>query len=295
MRTPVRYNTTKHLCGGGHMPTQRPHPATTGGEARCPVCNSPRASKYGHSRGKQRFKCSDCGRIYTYTGRLYPGVRKTAQFQEFLALCSQPMPLRMMAAALGIALSTAFRWRHLYLAGLASPQLPDPAHMEQTALLGATPVYAGASSLASSPAKPVIARFGFAPCLAPPVTCVAHWMPVPSDGMVYSLVTSPLLTPEDVTRALPLAGAQPGSQVITPRWTAVLMQVASGPDQQCDKLILSPYHQARHPRFFRQLREMSLRYRAWMRAFRGVALKYLPQYTCWFNHVGQLTVSISGA
>lgn len=94
----------------------------------CPHCGQGWVQKHGFMRRKdgaraQRYLCRSCSRTFSEnTGTPAARLRKTAEWNEMMMLLPEEIPLRKMAARLGVRLTTAFRWRHRAAAVLA--QLP---------------------------------------------------------------------------------------------------------------------------------------------------------------------------
>lgn len=86
-------------------------------EPRCPECGSDQAVRNGHSRGLQRFWCCDCGKTYSNASDTpLSGLRMKDRFAEFASCMADGLTIRATAKRMGIATSTAFRWRHRFLA-----------------------------------------------------------------------------------------------------------------------------------------------------------------------------------
>ncbi len=92
----------------------------------CPHCACEKMSKYGFSKGVQRYKCSGCGRTFTETtGTVLHGHRDKEKFLKFAChmLEEDYTPLRKMAGKFQIHLETAFEWRHKVLVSI--PELDE--------------------------------------------------------------------------------------------------------------------------------------------------------------------------
>ncbi len=74
----------------------------------------------------QRYACKACGRSFNpTTGTPEARLRKRMEWEVHKQLMTAAAPLRKVAARLGIHLTTAFRWRHLFMQALcAEPQPP---------------------------------------------------------------------------------------------------------------------------------------------------------------------------
>lgn len=87
-----------------------------GEDRRCPRCDSPGAVSMGRSRGLRRYKCKSCGRTFNAaTGTPLSGLHRKEQWLSFGASLSRGETVRTSADRCGVAVSTAFRWRHRFL------------------------------------------------------------------------------------------------------------------------------------------------------------------------------------
>ncbi len=96
------------------------------GQRRCPTCEGAQVVRHGSFRmasGQrvQRYLCKTCRRTFSpNTGSPAYRIRKQEQWREMVELLADNLPLRQVASRLGIALSTAFHWRHRALAALSA-------------------------------------------------------------------------------------------------------------------------------------------------------------------------------
>ncbi|WAH39271.1 IS1595 family transposase [Alicyclobacillus dauci] len=89
----------------------------------CPRCKGKSTVRYGKfskTSDRQRYKCKSCGRTFTdLTGTPLAYVKKPANMWDEVARCMRDgYSCRRIAKELGIAVSTAFEWRHRILASL---------------------------------------------------------------------------------------------------------------------------------------------------------------------------------
>ncbi len=95
-----------------------------GEERRCPHCGSGGAVSRGKSRGLRRYRCKSCGRTFgALTGTALSGLHRKERWLSFAASLAEGETIRGAAVRCGIAPSTAFRWRHRFLAAVR--QSPD--------------------------------------------------------------------------------------------------------------------------------------------------------------------------
>lgn len=86
----------------------------------CPHCNSNLYVKNGSRQGIQRYKCKACCKIFTFkSGTALHKLKKPDKFELYKSLMLESyLPLKKIAAKVGISFQTAFDWRHKILSGL---------------------------------------------------------------------------------------------------------------------------------------------------------------------------------
>lgn len=88
----------------------------------CPACRSTRFSRSGtfqlkNGTRKQRYRCCDCGKYFNCdTGTPKANLKRQKEWDEMQSKMAETISLRSMARLLGVHLSTAFRWRHRWMA-----------------------------------------------------------------------------------------------------------------------------------------------------------------------------------
>jgi transposase-like protein len=87
------------------------------GEDRCcPRCGATGAVANGKARGLQRYQCKACGRTFgALTGTRLSGLHRKEEWLTFGACLAEGDSIKASAERCGIAVSTAFRWRHRFL------------------------------------------------------------------------------------------------------------------------------------------------------------------------------------
>ena len=96
-------------------------------KVRCARCASTQVSKWGIAHRLQRYRCRDCLRTFNaLTGTLLARLRHKSVWLGFSAALQQTLSVRKSAKACGVAPSTAFRWRHRFL---AAPAACKPAQL----------------------------------------------------------------------------------------------------------------------------------------------------------------------
>jgi transposase-like protein len=91
--------------------------AHSGGSRACPHCNSSLLVKNGSANGLQRFKCRHCARTFNaLTGTPLARLHLRDKWMGQTQALGEGLSLNQVAQRLGVAQSTAFRWRHRFLA-----------------------------------------------------------------------------------------------------------------------------------------------------------------------------------
>lgn len=89
----------------------REHPAA------CPKCQCQRIVRNGQANHVQRFKCRGCGATFnTLTGTPLARLRHRAKWLQQAEAMDAGLSVRKAAARMGVHRTTAFRWRHRFLA-----------------------------------------------------------------------------------------------------------------------------------------------------------------------------------
>ncbi len=90
---------------------------------RCIHCNSAVLVKNGHSQGLQRYRCRACLRTFNAaSGTPLAHLRHKARFYQQGECLAQGLTVREAAAAMDVAVSTAFRLRHRFLTAVVPHQ-----------------------------------------------------------------------------------------------------------------------------------------------------------------------------
>lgn len=90
---------------------------TTAVTPSCPHCAATKVVKNGSADGLQRYKCKLCRKTFNaLTGTPLARLRKKGKWLEQTAALRDGLSLKRAAERIGIARTTAFRWRHRFLA-----------------------------------------------------------------------------------------------------------------------------------------------------------------------------------
>ena len=89
----------------------------------CPHCGFDDVVKNGHACGLQRYACRTCTKTFSNASdSALSGLHGKDRFVEFGRCMAAGMTIRQTAREMGIAASTAFRWRHRFLEGVVHHQ-----------------------------------------------------------------------------------------------------------------------------------------------------------------------------
>jgi len=84
----------------------------------CPRCGCGRVHRCGQASGLQRFRCLGCGRSYNaLTGTPLARLRKKERWLPFLQCVLESRTVRDAARVVGVHRTTSFRWRHRFVPG----------------------------------------------------------------------------------------------------------------------------------------------------------------------------------
>lgn len=111
--------------------------ASPGEQRACPHCGHGKFVRCGKVDGLQRFRCKGCGKSYNaLTGTPLARLRKKDRWLDFGQSLSEGDTVVASAERCGVAISTAFRWRHRFLtAGEPDPTLTGIVEADETFVL----------------------------------------------------------------------------------------------------------------------------------------------------------------
>jgi transposase-like protein len=87
-----------------------------GDQRQCPHCSGSHVVVWGSANGLHRYRCRDCGRTFNaLTGTPLARLRYKETWLTFGEALQNADSVRKSAKACGVAVTTAFRWRHRFL------------------------------------------------------------------------------------------------------------------------------------------------------------------------------------
>ena len=256
--------------------------------ASCPHCGSTRVEGHGTYPRKDgsrqpRQRCRTCTRTFNvHTGTPLNWIKKRAEWQIMTATISRWMPVRRMAAALCVQVTTAFRWRHRLFAAV-SPQ-PQPVLTGTVAASEAYVPYSekgsrrpgGPGSVGAQSARGIFPETG----------------PSRFRRFVHGQPSFVLLACAGEQQAVVLTGAgRPSASLLKASLQPLLgtrarvQAVGLAPYAQACRLLGVPCAEAAQGRWL--VDGLRRQFYAWLHPMRGVATRYLLHYVTWFSLRGR--------
>ena len=263
----------------------------------CPHCGS--GCVHGHGSfglmdgaRQQRYRCRSCGRTFNQdTDTPLSYLKKRDRWEQLAEGMAQGLSIRSLAAALNIAVATAFRWRHRLLGALC--RRPQPVLTGQAAASEAYVPYSekgsrqtdGRGAYGVRRARAAGAGFGrrrFRRFINGKPSCVL--LACAGEQRVVAIVSSGQPAPEQLQSTLAQtlgAGAELSTLGLAPYAAACLRlgvphREAWGPGAAAG---WTPPCRAVE----RLLRGLY----AWLLQFHGVATRYLHHYLAWYRLPGR--------
>ncbi len=280
----------------------------------CPRCGSSHVRKNGKVRNKQRYSCCDCNRTFgKTTGTVRFMSKHTKETWElYLESFAMKLTLREAAQRCGIALSTAFFWRHKILDALSldihshvlegivqsdETYVPDnyKGNCQATKNLGSVdmqrkPAYEmyRVSGHRHSRGKVTRTRGLSKQKICVPCAIDEQGRTVSraaGKGMVQLTYLDYALCEHLAEKSILVTDKSQASSRFCEVHEVPLIQLKAGSESQQDK----PYN-------LQKINNLHSRLKSLLRPFKGVATKYLDNYLAWngfdMNHIGVNRLSI---
>ena len=88
---------------------------------KCPRCGSTRIQRWGTFSGRRRYRCRDCVRTFSdLTGTPVAWSKCLSRLPDYRDCMRRSATIRASARAVGMHITTSFRWRHRLLRGMQS-------------------------------------------------------------------------------------------------------------------------------------------------------------------------------
>ena len=252
--------------------------AAVGGDRQCPHCGTPGAISRGKARGLRRYQCKECRKTFNAaTGTPLSGLHHKDKWLSFGACLADGLTVRASAERCGLAVNTAFRWRHRFLAAkdLKARKLTGIVEADETYVLESRK---GARNLERKARR----RGGKASKRGL------------SDEQVPVLVVADR-SGATVSAVLPAVNADTLREVIAPVVDEDIVLVTDGHRAypRCaaaigahhEALNLSRSERVRGAFHIQTVNNRHSRLKDFLRRYRGVATRYLDNYLRWFQRL----------
>jgi transposase-like protein len=242
----------------------------------CPHCGGTRIVRNGSASGLQRYKCRACQRTFNALSKTpLARLRMKAKWLQQEDVLARGLIIRMASVELGVAPSTAFRWRHRFLQlaqPVKAPALTGVVEADETFFLrsskgqrpGRTPRKRGGRASRKDRGEDLI-----------PVLVARDRSGATADFLLEAVSKDCL------------------SEVLEPRVNADAILCTDGSAAMAATAKeLGVHHQAmnlsagervRGPWHIQNVNAYHGRLKGWMHRFRGVATSYLESYLGWFR------------
>lgn len=247
----------------------------------CPHCHSMRVVRNGFADGLQRYRCGDCGRSFnTLTGTPLARLRYRERWLGQTQALIDGLSISKAAQQLTVARSTAFRWRHRFLAlpqHVKSARVQGIVEADETCFLKSCKGQpAGRRELA----RPPRARGGRATKRGMSdehdvVLVVRDRSGACTDQIVQALDTAHL--------AAVLEPALAADAVLCTDGSGALAAAAIRIGVEHHAINVNAGQHANGPWHINNVNGYHSRLKTWLRRFNGVASSYLRHYLGWFR------------
>lgn len=249
-----------------------------GTRAMCPHCGSERVVRNGSASGLQRYKCRDCSRTFNaLTGTPLARLRQKSKWIAQAEVLRDGMTITQAAKRLKVARSTAFRWRHRFMAvpkTVQAQSLAGIAEADETFFLHSRK---GQRHLDRKPrrrggkaAKRGLSKEQVPVLVARDRSGATANIILAADGKADLVAALKPLLPSDTilcTDGSSVLAAAAKEIGVTHR----PVNVSAG-----RRVIAGVYH-------IQNVNAFDSRLKNWIRRFHGVATKYLDSYLGWFR------------
>jgi transposase-like protein len=256
---------------------------SAGGPARaCPHCKSQRLVRNGMADGLQRYKCRTCGKTFNaLTGTPLARLRHKGKWLEQTRALADGLTVHRAAEFLGVAPSTAFRWRHRFLRaprGVKPESLAGVAEMDETYFLES---YKGRKVVGRAPRK----RGGRAAKRG----LSREQIPVLVARDRSGVTTDYVLT--DTRKAAVMALLKPllpSDAVVCSDGAGSISQATKELGLEHHAVLTSSGKHAVGAWHIQNVNAYHSRLKTWARRFHGVATYYLENYLGWFRAIDRM-------
>ncbi len=256
----------------------------------CPHCGHDKFSKFGTKDGRQRFRCKspDCMKTFNaLTGTPVARLRMAEKHIDHGTAIADRVSVRDSARRLGIAVTTAFRWRHRFLVAGRDSQPPL-----LSGLVEADETFFLESFKGQRQGLPRPAKVRGTPAKKPGLS--AEQIPV--------LVARDRSSGATLTARVASRSAKDIGAVLRPVLSKDSLLVSDGARAYSviakEKGVESKRVKAKTKKsgiyHINNVNAYDSRLKGWMYDFHGVATKYLPNYLGWHRMMDNKQAYVSG-
>jgi len=249
---------------------------------KCAWCGDGRVIRWGTAHGLPRFRCKACSRTFgPLSGTTLSGLQKRARWGRHAECLKQGLVLREVAAACGVHISTAHRWRHRFVSSMVGQGPPVSGIVEADETWVARSAK-GQEEVRRSWEREARKRAS------------DQHLPGRSEGQVYVVVARDrsgrtwdgVLDKVTVRGLVELLGKPlaPDAVLCTDGWQAY-GGAARKLGVQHEVLYGTRKERVRGPFHLQNVNNYHGRWKQWMDRFHGVATSYLANYAAWFRHL----------
>jgi transposase-like protein len=242
----------------------------------CPHCQGTKVVRNGSASGLQRYKCRSCSRTFNALSTTpLARLRMKGKWLQQQEVMFQGLSVNRAAAELGVAATTAFRWRHRFLRLAQAVKAPA-----LTGVVEADETYFLRSSKGQRPGRKPRKRGGRASRKDRGMDLIPILVARDRSGATADFLL------EAVSKACLSQALQPrihNDAILCTDGSAAMASTAHGMGLQHEALNLSAGERVRGPWHIQNVNAYHGRLKSWIARFRGVATDYLENYLGWFR------------
>lgn len=246
----------------------------------CPHCSCERVVKNGTAHGLQRYKCRGCSKTFNaLTGTPLTGLHLRGKWAEQVACLRDGATLTEVQERLGVARTTAHRWRHRFLAApkaLQAQMLSGIAEMDETYILRSRK--GQRAGLGQAPRK----RGGKASTPGLSVDQVPVLVARDRSGATADFILAVDNSANIVAVVDPILAKD---AVLCTESNSVMMAAARKLGVEHHPVNVSAGIRVDGAWHVQNVNSYHARFKNWLRHFKGVATKYLDSYLGWFRAI----------
>lgn len=248
----------------------------------CPHCECAKVVRNGSASGLQRYKCRGCKRTFNALSTTpLARLRLKAKWLLQQDVLQRGLSVKQAAADLAVARSTAFRWRHRFLAlaqAVKAPELTGVVEADETFFLR--------SSKGQRPGRKARKRGGRASRKDRGMDLIPILVARDRSGATADFLL------DAVSKACLSQALKPrihSDAILCTDGSAAMAAAAQDMGLQHEPLNLSAGQRVRGPWHIQNVNAYHGGLKNWIARFRGVATDYLENYLGWFRALERAT------